>query len=43
MGMAAILVVWLGLFEQTFVSPIPYKLHMKRDFDWPSGFWGEDV
>ena len=33
MGMAAILVMWLGPFEQTFV---------KFDFDWPSGFW-EDV
>ena len=26
-----------------FCSPIPLKLHMKFDFDWPSGFWGEDL
>ena len=25
-----------------FRSPIPWRLHMKFDFDWPSGFW-EDV
>ena len=24
-------------------SPIPKKLHMKFDFDWLSGFWGEHV
>ena len=24
-------------------SPIPWRHHMKFDFDWPSGFWGEDV
>ena len=42
MGMAAILVMWPGLFEYTFVPPSqrsPYKF----DFDWPSGFRGEDV
>ena len=43
MGMAAILVMWLGPFEQTSIPPIPYKLQMKSDFNWPSGFWGEDV
>ena len=32
MGMAAILVMWPGPFEQIFHSPIPEKLHMK--FDW---------
>ena len=42
MGMVAILVMWPGSFEQTH-SPIPRKLHVKFDFDWPSGFWGEDV
>ena len=26
-----------------FRFPIPEKLHMKFDFDWPSGFRGEDV
>ena len=26
-----------------FRSPIPWRLHMKFDFDWPSGCWGEDV
>ena len=26
-----------------FRSPIPWRRHMKIDFDWPSGFWGEDV
>ena len=38
MGMAAILVMWPGPFEQTFVPFIPKKLHMKFDIDWPSGF-----
>ena len=23
--------------------PIPWRFHMKFNFDWPSGFWGEDV
>ena len=26
-----------------FLSPFPRMLHMKFGFDWPSGFWGEDV
>ena len=26
-----------------FRSSISWSLHMKFDFDWPSGFWGEDV
>ena len=43
MGMAAILVMWPGLFEQILCSHIPKKLHLKSDFDWPSGFWREDV
>ena len=38
MDMAAILVMWPGPFEQTL-----WRLHMKFDSDWPSGFWGEDV
>ena len=28
MGMSAILVIWPELFEQTFVPPIPMRLHM---------------
>ena len=40
MGMAAILVMWPGPFEQTFV---PHHIEATYDFDWPSGFWGEDV
>ena len=35
--MAAILVTWPGLFEQTFL-----RLNIKSVFDWSSGFW-EDV
>ena len=44
MGMAAILVMWPRPFEQ-FFFPLSHteKLHMKYDFDWPSGFWGEGV
>ena len=38
MGMAAILVMWPGPFEQSFVPPSPQKRHMKSDFDWPSDF-----
>ena len=26
-----------------FRSPFPWRLHIKFDFDWPSGFGGEDV
>ena len=26
-----------------FRSPFPRRLHIKFDFDWPSGFRGEDV
>ena len=26
-----------------FRSPYPMRLHIKFDFDWPSGFRGEDV
>ena len=43
MCMVAILVRWPISFEQTFIPPIPLRLHMKFGFDWPSGFWGEDV
>ena len=32
MGMAAILLMWPGTFEQTFVPPSE-RLHMKFDFD----------
>ena len=42
MGVAAILVMWPEQFQH-FRSPIPEKLHMKFDFDWPIGFRGEDV
>ena len=38
---------YLGYVTRTiwenFRSPIKLKLHMKFDFDWPSGFWGEDL
>ena len=37
MGMASILVMWPGPFEQIF-SPILRSLHMKFEFIWPSGF-----
>ena len=26
-----------------FHSPIPWRLRMELDFDWPCGFWGEEV
>ena len=26
-----------------FRSPYPRRLHIKFDFDWPSGFGGEDL
>ena len=26
-----------------FRSPFPRRLHIKFDFDWPSGFRGEDI
>ena len=31
-------IVWIN-----FRSAIPWRLQMKLDFDWPGGFWGEDV
>ena len=37
-GMTAILVMWPGPFEQT-----RRRLHMKFDFNRPSGFRGEDI
>ena len=43
MGMAAILVMWPGPFEQIFVSPDPWRLHMKFGYNWPSSFRGEVV
>ena len=43
MNMAAILVMWPEPREQTFVSPIPWMLHMKFDFNRLSGFSAEDV
>ena len=30
-------------FWSNFRSPIPWRLHRKFGFNWPSGFWGEDV
>ena len=42
MGMAAILVTTRTIWTN-FHSPIPLRLHMKFGFDWPSGFWEEDV
>ena len=42
MGMVAILVSDLDHLTN-FCSPIPWRLYMKFDFDWPSGFWEEDV
>ena len=37
MDMAAMLIMWPGSLEETIVPPIPWRLHMKFDFDWPSG------
>ena len=42
MGMATILVMWPGPFEQTHF-PIQRRLHMKFGFNPPSGFRVEDV
>ena len=41
-GMVAILVMWPGPPWTNFHSPIPWMLHMKFDFNQPSGF-REDV
>ena len=30
-------------FYKNFGSPIPRRLHIKFEFDWPSGFRGEGV
>ena len=38
MGMATILVMWPGPFEQN----MPWRLHMKFGFNRPSGFWEDD-
>ena len=35
------LVTWT--ISTNFRSPIQWRLHMKFDLDWPSGFWGEHV
>ena len=43
MGVAAIFVMWPRCREQTFVPPYPRRLHIKFDFDPPSGFWEDDV
>ena len=43
MGMAAILAMWPGLFLTNFCSRVIRSLHMKFEFDWPSGLRGEDV
>ena len=40
MGMVAILVMWPGPFEQTFVPLILRSLHMKFEFNWLRGFRG---
>ena len=37
MDMAAILVMWPGLFEY-FRSTVLKSIHMKFEFNWPSGF-----
>ena len=41
MAMAAILVMWTPYVN--FRSPIPWRLHMKFDFNLPSGSRGEDI
>ena len=38
MGMAAILVMWPGPFEQAFIPPIQSRPHMKFGLNRPSGF-----
>ena len=43
MGMSAIFVKWPGPFITNFRSLILRSLHMKFEFNWPSGFRGEDV
>ena len=43
MGMVAILVMWPGLFEQTFIPPSHGDSIWNFIFNLPSGFWGEDV
>ena len=43
MGVAAILVMWQGPFWTNFRSRVLRSLRMKFEFDWPSGFRGEDV
>ena len=42
MGMVAILVMWPGPFEQTFVPP-SHGGSIWNLTDWISSFWGEDV
>ena len=34
-------VTWIDL--KNVCCPIPWRLHIKFDSDWPSGFRGEDV
>ena len=42
MGMAAVLVMWPGPFEQTFVPP-SRRSSIWNMTDWPIGFREEDV
>ena len=41
LGMADILVIWTGPFEQIFVPQFPWKIHMKFCFNQPSCFSGK--
>ena len=43
MGMAAILVMWPVTIWTNYCSRVLRSLHMKFEFNWPSGFRGEDV
>ena len=43
MGVAAMLVMRLGLFEQFFVPITPWRLYMKIGNNWPSGVRGKIV
>ena len=38
MGVAAILVMWPGPFEQTYVPSVIRSVNVKFEFNWPSGF-----
>ena len=43
MGVAAILVMWPGPFKKKNLSRVLRSLNMKFEFNWPSGFIGEDI